>query len=145
MRQPLRQLAVLLLQLAHFFEEGIVLGFGAAPMGSQPPVALLAPVSKVRGVETLAAEQGSDGSRFRGRTRLDQNTPLIVGRELAALRLGEHLGVGPRFGFAWPCAAFGLPSLGLTPPPARRNQNAGGGYPNTCPRLHECFLLRPLH
>jgi hypothetical protein len=77
--QPLRQMAVLPLQLAHFIEERIALGFGAAPVGSQAPVALLAPVSKVRGVETLAAEQGSDGARFVGRIRLGQNTLLIAG------------------------------------------------------------------
>ncbi len=87
--QPLRQLAVLLLQLAHYFEERIALGLGAAPAGSQAQVALLAPVSEVRGVETLAAEQGSDGSRFVGRICLGQNALLIVSGELATLRLGH--------------------------------------------------------
>src|ERR1017187_7706661 len=57
--QPLRQMAVLLLQLTHFVEERIAFRLGTALAGSQAPVALLAPVSKVRGVETLAAEHGA--------------------------------------------------------------------------------------
>src|ERR1017187_1389711 len=57
--QPLRQMAVLLLQLTHFVEERIAFGLGSALGGSQGAVALLAPVSKVRGVETLAAEHGA--------------------------------------------------------------------------------------
>src|SRR5207249_9346264 len=92
--QSLRQMAVLLPQLAHFLEERIAFGFGAALAGSQAPVALLAPVSQVRRVETLAPEQGSDGSRVFGRICAGQNTPLIVGRELAAPRPSDYLGVG---------------------------------------------------
>ena len=143
--QPLGQLTVLQFQFADFIEEWIAFGFRAAPAGSQAPVALLAPVSEVRRVETLAAEQGSDRSRFPGQIRFDQNTPLVVSGELAAPRLVEHLGIGQRFGSARHCAACRLASLDRTPLRARRNQNAGRNRSTISLRFHECFLLRPLH
>src|ERR1022692_4877098 len=45
--QPLRQMAVLLLQLTHFVEERIAFRLGTALAGSPAPVALLAPVRKM--------------------------------------------------------------------------------------------------
>ena len=143
--QPLCQPAVLQFQFADFIEEWIEFGFGAAPAGNQATITLLAPVGEVRRVETLAAEQGSNRSRFPGRIRLRQNTPLVVSGELAAPRPAEHLGVGKRFGSARHCATCGLASLGRTPLRARRNQNAGRSHNTIYLRLHECFLLRPLH
>ena len=144
LRQALSQLAVLLLETANLVKERIVLGLGAAPVGHQSLIALHAPVGEVRGVETLAAEHGPDGPGLAGRIGLHQNALLVIGGELAALRLDHHLRVGRRFGFAWRSAAFRLATLGFTPLRARRSQNGWGRYNAIQLLLHKDFLLRPL-
>src|ERR1017187_10857001 len=116
-------MAVLLLQLTHFVEDRIAFRLGTALAGSQAPVALLAPVSKVRGVETLAAEHGADRLGRLGCIGFCQDALLIFGGILAALGPDDHLGVGHRFGLTWRYAKFGVSSLGLTPRRTRRGQN----------------------
>ena len=58
--QTFRQLAVLLLELAHFPGKWIMFGLGAASMRGQAQIALLAPVGEMRRVEAIAAKQGTD-------------------------------------------------------------------------------------
>ena len=144
LRQALSQLGVLLLESAHFFEERIVLGLGAAPVGDQTEVALMAPMGQVRGVETLATKHGPDGSGFARRIGLGQNAPLVIGGELAPLRLDGHLGIGRRTGSAWRFATFRLATLGFTPLRTRRSQRRWSRTDTIQLLLHENVLLRPL-
>src|ERR1022692_4975803 len=92
--QPLRQMAILPLQLAHFFRERIVFELGPAPLRSQAQIALLAPVREVRRVKTLAAQQGADSSRLVGRIGLGYNALLLVSGEMLPSGIDNHTRAG---------------------------------------------------
>jgi len=148
-RQAVSQMAVFLFELANFFKQRIVLGLGAATVGSQCAthafLALVSPVRQVGGVQAFATKHGADGSGLLGRFGLRQDAFLIVRGELAALGFGDHLGIGPRCSFTWHRAAFHLAALGFTPLRARRSYNGRSWWDAVCVFLHVSFLPRPLH